>query len=114
MISANNLSQTSHAHDTIGSSRYATHHSEDSSISSPGFGQSQRGPLDGTGENHGQTSLKRRISEVDSQEGMNASSKSVRRRISRACDQCNQLRTKVHHGPVEALIAIPVTNKSVY
>jgi hypothetical protein len=97
MISANNLS---HLHDTLGSSRYAKQPSENSSISSPGFGQPESGHSDTTRENHGQPSLKRKVSEIESHEGMNASSKSVRRRISRACDQCNQLRTKVFGNPM--------------
>jgi hypothetical protein len=103
MISANKLSQASLPHDTIGNARYATHHSEDSSISSPGLGQPEHGQLESGREDHDQPSLKRRISEVDSQEGMNASSKYVRRRISRACDQCNQLRTKVKDNPMDIL-----------
>jgi hypothetical protein len=103
MISANRLSQSSVPHDTIGNPRYATQHSEDSSISSPGLGQPGYSQFKSTGEHHDQPNLKRRISEIDSQEGLKASSKSVRRRISRACDQCNQLRTKVHNNHVKAL-----------
>jgi hypothetical protein len=103
MISANNLSQSSHLHDTVGSSRYANQHSEGSSISSPGLEQSERGQADPTRESHDQPNLKRRVSEIDSHEGMIASSKSVRRRISRACDQCNQLRTKVFENTMEIL-----------
>ena len=110
MISANNLSQSSHLHDTIGSSRYAKQHSENSSISSPGFGQPESGHSDTTRESHGQPSLKRKVSEIESHEGMNASSKSVRRRISRACDQCNQLRTKVFGNPMEILAMQPSTD----
>jgi hypothetical protein len=110
MISANNLSQSSHLHDTVGSSRYAKQHSEGSSISSPGFEQSERGQADPTRENHGQPNLKRRVSEINSHESMIASSKSVRRRISRACDQCNQLRTKVFENTMEILAALPSTD----
>lgn len=95
MISTNRLSQPSLSHEPIGNARYATHLSEDSSISSPGLAQSEHGQFESSRENRDQPNLKRRISEIDSQEGMNASNKSVRRRISRACDQCNQLRTKV-------------------
>jgi hypothetical protein len=114
MISANNLSRSSHVHDTVGSSRYATRHSEDSSISSPGFGQSERDQPGSIRENHGQPILKRRISEIDPHEGMNASSKSVRRRISRACDQCNQLRTKVHDILMKPLTVLSATDPSLY
>jgi hypothetical protein len=95
MISTNRLSQPSLSHEPIGNARYVTHLSEDSSISSPGLAQSEHGQFESSRENRDQPNLKRRISEIDSQEGMNASNKSVRRRISRACDQCNQLRTKV-------------------
>lgn len=95
MISTNRLSQPSLSREPIGDARYATRLSEDSSISSPGLAQSEHGQFESSRENHDQPNLKRRISEIDSQEGMNASNKSVRRRISRACDQCNQLRTKV-------------------
>jgi hypothetical protein len=110
MISANNLSQSSHLHDIVGSSRHAKQHSEDSSISSPGFGQPESGHSDPIRENHGQPNLKRRVSEIESHEGMIASSKSVRRRISRACDQCNQLRTKVFGNPMGILAMLPSTD----
>ena len=109
MISANNLSQSSHLHDTVGNSR-SKQHSEGSSISSPGFEQSERGQADPTRENHGHPNLKRRVSEIDSHEGMIASSKSVRRRISRACDQCNQLRTKVFENTMEISAMLPSTD----
>jgi hypothetical protein len=114
MISTNDLSQSSHLHDNIGSSRYAQHTSEDSSTSNPGFVQSERGQVDSTKGHHDQSSLKRRISEIDTHEGMNTSSKSVRRRISRACDQCNQLRTKVHENSIIFLITLLATNWMLY
>ena len=98
MLSSRDLSQQARLNGQVHPPSYASTHRLDRAISSvSAYHSSLNGPglpkIDPS--SHDEPSLKRRISEIDQHDGINSSQTAVRRRISRACDQCNQLRTKV-------------------